>query len=98
MLDFMVVSEEVGFKKPSAEIFAAALQRADAVPSEAVYVGDSWVSDILPAHRYGIRTIWLNRYGLKCPNPEITTEIQSYTENDFQKLFPKYNKPNSLMI
>ena len=86
-IDFMVTSEEVGFKKPSKEIFQEAIRRAQAEPSEAVYVGDSWESDIVPSHNVGMKTVWLNRYGLSCPNPKITVEIKSFIGIKYRELF-----------
>jgi putative hydrolase of the HAD superfamily len=77
-LDFIVVSAAVGCKKPSREIFEIALKRAIVRPHEAVYVGDSWSSDVLPAVNVGMRAVWLNRYGLKCPNSTIAREINSF--------------------
>jgi HAD superfamily hydrolase (TIGR01549 family) len=86
-IDFMVTSEEVGLKKPSKGIFRNALRMADATPSEALFVGDSWDSDILPAYSLGMKTVWLNRYRLTCPNPKITIEVQSYIGNNYINQF-----------
>jgi putative hydrolase of the HAD superfamily len=79
-LDFIVISEAVGCRKPSSEIFQVALERAKVKPCEAVYVGDSWVSDVLPAVRVGMKAVWLNRYSLKCPDPNIAREIDSFID------------------
>jgi 5'-nucleotidase len=87
LIDFMVTSEEVGFKKPCPEIFQAALRRAEVPAADAVFVGDSWESDILPAVRLGMGAVWLNRYGLSCPNPKIAREIRSFGELDFGAYF-----------
>jgi HAD superfamily hydrolase (TIGR01549 family) len=78
LLDFVVVSEAVGYKKPSKEIFEAGLKQANVKPSDAVYVGDSWFSDVLPAVSVGMKAIWLNRYGLKCPDAKVAREIESF--------------------
>ena len=88
-LDFIVVSEAVGCRKPSREIFEVALKRARVKPYEAVYVGDSWVSDVLPAVNMGMKAVWLNRYGLKCPDPSIAREIDSFVNADVS-LFLKW--------
>jgi HAD superfamily hydrolase (TIGR01549 family) len=48
LLHFVVVSEAVGYKKPSREIFEVSLKQANVNASETVYVGDSWNSDVLP--------------------------------------------------
>lgn len=77
-IDFIVVSEAVGYKKPSKEIFEVALKRAYVKASEAVYVGDSWDSDVLPAVSVGMKAVWLNRFGFNCPNPSIAREIDSF--------------------
>jgi 5'-nucleotidase len=79
-LDFIVISEAVGYKKPGKEIFEVALKRANVKPSEAVYVGDSWESDVLPALNVGMNAVWLNRYGLECPNSKIAREINTFTD------------------
>ncbi len=79
-LDFIVISEAVGHRKPSKEIFQVALKRAKVRPSEAVYVGDSWVSDVLPAVSVGMKAVWLNRYGLKCPDPNVAREVDSFID------------------
>lgn len=79
-LDFIVISEAVGYKKPCKEIFELALKRADVKASEAVYVGDSWSYDVLPSVNVGMKAVWLNRYGLKCPNPSMAREIDSFVD------------------
>ena len=40
-------------------------------------MGDAWETDIMGSHQCGIRSIWLNRYGATCPEPDITTEIRA---------------------
>ena len=80
VLDFIVISEAVGYKKPMKEIFEVALNKADIEASEAVYVGDSWITDILPAVNAGMKAVWLNRYSLKCPNHTIVRELNSLVD------------------
>jgi putative hydrolase of the HAD superfamily len=82
LIDFTVFSEDVGARKPDGRIFEAALLKADATPSEAVFIGDSWPVDIVGATNYGIRAIWLNRYGLTCPDPKLAHEIHNYDSAD----------------
>jgi len=85
-IEVKVISEEVGCKKPSREIFELALKKAGANPDETVYIGDSWTSDIVPAHACGLKTVWLNRYGLDCPDPKITIEIKSYLGINYREI------------
>ena len=54
---FMILSEEVGFKKPDREIFLLALDKARIEPSEAVMVGDRVDADIGPSRRLGMKGI-----------------------------------------
>ena len=54
LVDALVTSEEIGAAKPDGRIFAAALQRVDCAPDEAVMVGDSWTHDVLGATSAGI--------------------------------------------
>jgi putative hydrolase of the HAD superfamily len=52
----VVISEEVGFEKPSKEIFEKALEAGKCKAEEAVMVGDK-ESDINPARELGMKTI-----------------------------------------
>lgn len=61
-LDPIVISARVGFRKPRAEIFACALEKAGSRKEAAVMIGDSLLSDIYGAGKYGMRTIWFKRY------------------------------------
>lgn len=76
LLDIILISEEVGFRKPDKAIFALALDTAGAAPDEAVFIGDNWRADILGAHACGIGTVWLNRYGETCLDPGMTVEMR----------------------
>jgi HAD superfamily hydrolase (TIGR01549 family) len=55
----VVVSEEVGWRKPSAKIFQTALKKLQIEPFEAVYIGDSPIEDIKGAKEAGLRTIFV---------------------------------------
>jgi len=77
-VNFLLTSEEAGMKKPDRRIFVRALDIADAQPQVAVYIGDSWTSDVLGASSAGIRTIWLNRSSEPCPDPALTTELSAF--------------------
>ncbi|HEV2583023.1 MAG TPA: HAD family hydrolase [Ktedonobacteraceae bacterium] len=77
LIDVLVISEEVGVTKPDPAIFHIALERLVCQACEVVMIGDSWSTDIIGAHQLGIRAIWLNRYGVDCPDPAMATEIAS---------------------
>ncbi len=72
-LDFLVVSATSRRAKPDPALFDLALQRADALGDYTVYIGDSYVQDILGARSVGIHPILIDRRGrldpatLDCP-------------------------------
>jgi putative hydrolase of the HAD superfamily len=68
-LDAVTFSGEVGWRKPSPRIFAAALRALGTEASSTVMVGDSEVHDIAGAHAAGMRAVLL----LKTPARAATT-------------------------
>jgi len=55
----VVVSEEIGWRKPSAHIFQEALNKLDVPSSQAVYIGDSPIEDIKGAEQAGLKTVFV---------------------------------------
>ncbi len=82
-LDAVVTSAEVGFTKPSPEIFLLALDKLGCSADEAIMIGDSWESDIVGARNAGIRSIWFNRYGNKCPELGFAIEVDSLIPTEY---------------
>jgi putative hydrolase of the HAD superfamily len=64
---FVVASATVGYAKPNPEIFAAALARAGVAPHEALYVGDTYVLDVLGARGAGMPAALIDRDGVSPP-------------------------------
>jgi putative hydrolase of the HAD superfamily len=58
--DTIVLSSEVGVRKPDVRIFGIALDRLHAAAEEAVFVGNSMAEDIEGARRAGLRAIHLD--------------------------------------
>jgi len=94
LIDVIVISEEAGFRKPDTRIFRTALSRAGADPAKSLYVGDSWNVDILPAHRCGMRAIWLNRYSQPHSDPAVAREITSYSGLELGELLEWSDRPD----
>lgn len=63
LVDFAVVSGELGVWKPDPAIFLAALRLGGVAAEAAVFVGDSAEHDIAGAQAAGIRSIWMDRGG-----------------------------------
>ena len=57
LVDHVVTSVDVGYKKPNPAMFNAALSFQPRAPGEAVMIGNSEANDILPAKHLGMRTI-----------------------------------------
>ena len=55
----VVVSEEVGWRKPSSLIFQEAFNRLQVGAHEAVYIGDSPIEDIKGAKQTGLKTVFV---------------------------------------
>ncbi len=56
----ITISEDVGFKKPSKEIFFHAITKASAQIEKSVMIGDNFNADIIGAKRMGIKAIYYN--------------------------------------
>ncbi|WP_054821908.1 HAD family hydrolase, partial [Arthrobacter sp. JCM 19049] len=52
-------SIELGWRKPNARIFQAALDRHGITPAEAAFVGDNWVADIEGPRRLGMAAFYV---------------------------------------
>jgi putative hydrolase of the HAD superfamily len=63
----VVVSDEVGWRKPHPEIFAAAFRRTGADPARTLFVGDRLDIDVVGAHRAGMDAAWVNPGGEGVP-------------------------------
>lgn len=59
----VVISEEVGTLKPDPKIFDHATDLAGVKPSEILYIGDSFSSDIEGGSGYGWNTAWFTTNG-----------------------------------
>ncbi|WML50729.1 HAD family hydrolase [Neobacillus sp. PS3-34] len=80
--DIVIISEEVGFRKPDKRIFELALNNLNVQPEDALFVGDDIEKDIGGCQNADIKGIWFNPYLIK-----NDTEIKPYAEiNSFDRL------------
>ena len=68
--DEVITSEEVGYEKPSTEIFEEALRRMKGDPSKCVMVGNKFLTDALGAINAGMSAILVNS--------DVTTSDEIY--------------------
>lgn len=74
----MTTSEEAGVKKPDKAIFDFALQKAGAVASESLMIGDDLEVDVLGAKSAGLDQVYFNPEGRQ-HSESITHDIRSLT-------------------
>ncbi len=61
--DPIIISSEVNCKKPDAEIFELALDRAGVSADQCIYVGDNYYDDAVGSRAVGMKALILNRFG-----------------------------------
>lgn len=74
----VILSKDVGFRKPDCRIFECALTALNVTADEALFVGDSFSKDVQGAKDVGMKTIWLTHQG-NDSNPmcdAIATELK----------------------
>jgi putative hydrolase of the HAD superfamily len=59
--DSITISSEAGYAKPSARLFATALERHRVAPAEALHIGDSEHLDLAGASAAGMAAVLINR-------------------------------------
>ena len=82
ILDVILDSTRIGLSKPDQALFTMALSQLGVAAEHAVFVGDSYERDMVPAHAAGMKTIWIPG---PCPRftPEpgvVTTTINQLDE------------------
>lgn len=77
--DQIITSEEAGVKKPDPYIFGIALEKAHAVVSESLMIGDDLEIDILGAKNIGMDQVYAN-YSKVPHNYNITFEVYNIYE------------------
>jgi putative hydrolase of the HAD superfamily len=75
--DCVVVSSEVGMRKPEPEIFLYACRRMGVAPSHTIHVGDRYGDDAVGARQAGLVGVWLDREGTRSEEhePPIVSDL-----------------------
>jgi len=85
----ILVSEEVGWRKPHPKIFQEALKRLETTAKETVYVGDSPQEDIKGAQFVGMKTIFVPSQFYSLQNLKESREEPDITVKDICELNEK---------
>jgi putative hydrolase of the HAD superfamily len=76
----LVISAEVGYRKPAAAFFQALAQQAGCPPSQILYVGDDPVLDVQAARAAGVQALWYQPPQQNAANPPLRRTLQSPAE------------------
>jgi len=86
----VLISEEVGSRKPMEEIFQTALKKVACRPEEAVMVGDRLREDIRPAKKLGMGTVLLDTKNRFTKEDLVLEERPDYLIRQFTELLNLY--------
>jgi HAD superfamily hydrolase (TIGR01662 family) len=81
--DDIIVSADVGIRKPKTEIFDLSLERMNLKASETAYIGDDIDKDVGGANKAGMLSIWFNPKNQTVPSDALRTpfaNISAFTE------------------
>jgi HAD superfamily hydrolase (TIGR01549 family) len=76
LFETVIVSDEVGWRKPKPVIFELALRRLGVDAGEALFVGDRADIDVVGAQGVGMPVAWINRDGSPLPEDLRAPEFE----------------------
>ena len=86
LIDFLGISAIVGIEKPDLKIFELAIKELAVEPTNAIHIGNRIDTDVLPAKKLGMKTVWVRR-GEANPDPSDEDLKQAdITVNDLSNL------------
>ena len=63
LIDLVVISDEIGIRKPNPKLFSYCLNKFNVKGHETIYVGDNIYKDIIPAKLNDIHSVYIHRGG-----------------------------------
>jgi len=88
----ILVSEEVGWRKPHMKIFEETLRRLKVKAEEAIYVGDSPLEDISGAKAVGMKTIFVPSQFYSINNLYESKQEPDFIFKNIYELYKKFQK------
>lgn len=83
LIDLVVISDEIGIKKPNPELFNYCLKKFGVNGRETIYVGDRIDMDIIPANLNDIYSVYVHRGG-KYDSYKKNLSIQGDFQPDYE--------------
>ncbi len=88
----IIISEDVGWRKPSPKIFKDALNRLQVTAHEAVFIGDSPIEDIKGAKDAGLKTIFVPSQFNSLKDLSESKQEPDYTAKDLRIISKTLNQ------
>ena len=85
-LSCIVLSEELGIRKPDPRIFGQAASLLKAKPGECLYVGDSYTNDVIGAINSGMLACWFNRDQIEPATGDIQPDFMIHDLSELAEL------------
>jgi len=83
LIDLIVISDEIGIRKPNPKLFDYCLKKFGVKGYESIYVGDNLEKDLVPACMNGMNSVYIHRGG-KYNNITTGEKILNGTKPEFE--------------
>lgn len=87
--EHIVISGEVGIKKPDSRIFNIALKMTNLKPQNVIYIGDSEIADIYGAYRTGLLPVFIQKKLFRRIQKSVQRKILDPPSSKIEEYFPK---------
>ena len=78
LFNFVIISEEVGIKTMSPELFKLILKELEAQPNEAIFIGNQLETDILCANKAKVISVRIRKGDSRLGEPKSTEMVPKY--------------------
>ena len=99
LVDLVVISDEIGIRKPNPRLFTYCLEKFKVYGPETIYVGDNLDKDIVPANQNDIVSVYIHRggkYDTYIPKNDLTgnkkPDFEIFNLKEILQIIDKLNK------
>jgi len=97
LIDLVVISDEIGIRKPNPELFSYCLKKFKVKGHETIYVGDNIYKDIIPANFNKIHSVYIHRGGKYDTNVTgVTISEENKPDHEISGLDELFNIINDI--